>query len=1341
MKTAGKIVLAAFVALQTCCLLADTTINRLVTTGDPPKPGTGSFYGYKNNSTGPGDDAFQKIHDLAVQNHCLLILYFGKDGCSKCNGLAADFNQPDTTVISGAMLKYGNACNAHFRGSDSNSAKAWLDAKAFLQRITGQTDVGCHTYAAFGVFEDGVQYSSVSINATTTYGAFASWRKQQCDEFNKQAKNHHYVPPKANAAFACGDGVNSGLQMVSNMTERVYVPFVRKTNLTNVETNWLAVTYPGETVASTNIEFVWSATGPAATNIEVAVSVSNRWVKGEKIRLEYLNFDNVSIETNWISCVTVTNGTFDSPWMPGEKTADELGWGEWTLDFAAATNRARRTGGVTIAVLGSPVWTDAGALFGSKANHAVVTNFCKNANATLAVIDHADANGASLLSHVVEDGWSGTPFLSRRGLSTADAAVTGLRAEHDRLWGELQTENNPDRVEVAVLRTDGTRVGMLKIQRTADGEPTNWDENMARLLELIATANDEYASDCHEDVNNRPQAGVAELKFTAGSVQVTETNSLSVSDRVDFFKLSGLQAKTPIELALVDCNEEKRTQKSGITLSVVCVTNAVKGLYRILEPAASSNVWMFAGNELGSAYVRVAAWQSRETRDEGALASAANSKVVYRVRVTSAPEEPGTVGFVTESDIVEVTDAEIPFPVEVRRVGYTGLAKVTLSLDESLTTAPAESYSFPTPASATWGDAEWGIKSIDGLKLLNKGDWDEGGDIVLTLAVTDGDAGLVGTNKLWLTVTQKEDPTAPTGKIVISEPFAAERFYAEAEEELPVRIDRVGGKRGPLAVKVSVPEGTITTNALAWKRYNTERKTVTWTLPPLGATQPYRNVALRLIGIDGTPVASNTLNVCVLPAGALKPETNDRRIEVAQYSGLPDADAKIKFTGTLPDGATLSPMRISGSLPSGISTPTVDAAMNLVFSGVSSRPGTYVSTWWLAVRNAKRQIIGYSHPVKVTIVVKALVEKDEKGQVTGGVNPMFATARSWTSLPLIGSMSGRLEGLLDLTVATTGKATARFRKAAGKTVSFSMRGLTSVDLESGLANAEATASGYQLKVRLYKSGCVAADLYGPGLSGYLHCETKDYSVAWSAANTAEAWKGNYTIAFAPGGEWDAKTLCFGSPVLQLKFTSKSQWNTGKVTYAGYLPNGKSVSGSAQIVETPRGAGTVSLPVFATSATDTLSAMLDITNETAVCVGPAKVEIVENFEVTQSGTVTSFWDHVESNVSALSYGNPYVPFGSRFADEGWKAADFKQAVEGATSAQYNKTSGLVSGSLRRTAGGKTVTETWKAVVTPGWEVLLGGASWRNVSTNAVNDKTGKPVRRTVQVGEAVEADAE
>lgn len=112
----------------------------------------------------------------------------------------------------------------------------------------------------------------------------------------------------------------------------MFVPFVRTNNLNAAETNWLVAGYPDGT-ASTN-EFAWAAGDEKA---EVQISAGT-WASGKEISLTLLNTNAESIASSAVAYVAASPNSLLFPYAAGEK--DSLAPGEWTLDFAAATNAA-----------------------------------------------------------------------------------------------------------------------------------------------------------------------------------------------------------------------------------------------------------------------------------------------------------------------------------------------------------------------------------------------------------------------------------------------------------------------------------------------------------------------------------------------------------------------------------------------------------------------------------------------------------------------------------------------------------------------------------------------------------------------------------------------------------------------------------------------------------------------------------------------------------------------------------------------------------------------------------------------------------------------------------------
>jgi hypothetical protein len=461
----------------------------------------------------------------------------------------------------------------------------------------------------------------------------------------------------------------------------------------------------------------------------------------------------------------------------------------------------------------------------------------------------------------------------------------------------------------------------------------------------------------------------------------------------------------------------------------------------------------------------------------------------------------------------------------------------------------------------------------------------------------------------------------------------------------------------------------------------------------------------------------------------------------------------VQLTGVPAGWTVLSAARMQGTLPSGISAKPDKANGAIVFSGIPTVGGKeFFSQWRIVLRDEKNRT-NYSFPVEVRINVLSLGGTAEN-KYEDALNQGFRSARSWTSLPVT-NMTGRLVGLLNMTVAKNGRTSARYTKAGGVNVSFSAAGLSSVDQTTGdaVVEAERTVRGvdYSFAAMLCASGLVHVEITDPEVEGGTVVTTlPEGSEPWSRTYTAKKWSGNYTVALAhdAAGAWDPQTLCTGSAALQVKFKTASQYQTGRAQYAGVLPNGKTVSGTATFVPAADGAVEATMPVFFTSSSDTFGTLLNVSTNAGSCVYGTE------------GT-TSYWSHVETNYDALSYENEYFAYGSRFVAEtrtgmyGFtvdgedsgatvKASGTRMAVSDrgdrfSLAFSFNGSSGLATGSFklpRSETDDRLTSISWRGVVMPGWEPFMTGAYWRNVTVETVNSKTGKPVRRTVRAGGSV-----
>lgn len=1173
-------------------------------------------------------------------------------------------------------------------------------------------------YACYWLHEDGSVHkaggscSGTGLSFTSKARAFIR---------NNQPKP--YEPPKGNCGFVCGDTALTRLEALPE-TASVSVPLVRTNNLTNVETNWMVTTYPIGGVTVTN-ELAWAADGLTATNLDIAVAMTGQWTNDGQVAVSLFNAKWEKFADRTIACVSgPTNGTFFSPCRVAEKgTADELAWGEWTLDYAAATGKvaaavSERVAPFTLKVTGSPVWDDraiafaesvfASAIFKDLCSGHYLTNDLKTVYLAPVLCDRADpATGASLTSHrIAANGRSGTPYLSRNGLLADESSPVG------------------DEFSVEVLRPDGSSVGRLVPQRTAAGE-YDCDENTYRIIELILSSVDE-----NESSNNDPVTTAMTLAVGESS----PTNEVSICDSEDVFILTGLEAGKAMSFGLADVSSAlapetlEKFAKPNVRIKVA--TDAEKTAWRELPPALDG-VWIFSDEDLASGVAAVVgAWQDAEIATVGTYAAGDGSFVSYVLKAEVAQENKGTFYLPVTNAEYQVEAETNDLPIRIVRTGYTGAAEVRLELDDELTTAPVQSYEMVTQT-VTWAENEWGEKTNAFVRIISNGDWDEGGDIVIKVTSGTEAVDLVGTNRFHLTVYQKDDPTAPAGKLAFVEPSPAEKLYVAAGSVLTAKVARIGGKRGELDARVTAAKGTLETNLLHWAKFKTAAQDVVWTLPDQIPAQGRLDVNLTLTGLNGAQTASmsNRISVCVLSADALRP-AGDVRSSFVQYCAYSNA---VKFIGEVPVGAIVTPSRISGSIPPGVKVTWNKATQELAFVGSSSSVGVYEATYWLQVRAGST--ITYSYPVKIRIEVLLLASKDGKS----GVNPTFASARTWTSLPLVDIEERTCEGLADMTVSAIGRLSARCRLANGKVLSFSSTGLTDCNPAGGLATVKAVRSGYEFFAQFYPDGRISLTLTPPeGGIGYSYWSDGAAKPLGKSLD-ASPWQGSYTLALQPPAEesdLDPKTLCTGWPVLQVRFSSASQLRTGTATYAGYLPNGKTVSGSATFAPGTNGTTVVTLPVFFTSATDTLSVPVGI----AAAADPEHAEAVVGPMVMTYGSepleIGSYWAHTEANLPDVSYANAYLPIGSRYVNEGWDLSEVLPST--VKSYQFNKTTGLLSGTLKapHPVTGRDATMSWRGVLLPGCDPCLAGSYWTAGVTNALNVKTGREVRRSVVFGGAV-----
>ena len=249
----------------------------------------------------------------------------------------------------------------------------------------------------------------------------------------------------------------------------------------------------------------------------------------------------------------------------------------------------------------------------------------------------------------------------------------------------------------------------------------------------------------------------------------------------------------------------------------------------------------------------------------------------------------------------------------------------------------------------------------------------------------------------------------------------------------------------------------------------------------------------------------------------------------------------------------------------------------------------------------------------------------------------------------------------------------------------------------------------------------------------------------------------YTAAFRPA-EDGGEALANGAPVVTLELTASAA-QTGKMRYAGFLPNGQSFSGSA--VLTADGVDSARLPICYRTSKDFFTAVLRIQAN-----GATKA-------VTCDAAVLPWWTHAEAlpaacsevcygdvvgsridakqnlleTVSSTADGHKLVAKGiwesglpviisettARLEPNAAKAVGAKRSL--------NRKTGRVSGRFKtENADGRTVTATYRGVLLPGWGdgcPSCGAVPWAmgafGFTEKLTGEVNGRPKTLNVKVG--------
>ena len=631
-----------------------------------------------------------------------------------------------------------------------------------------------------------------------------------------------------------------------------------------------------------------------------------------------------------------------------------------------------------------------------------------------------------------------------------------------------------------------------------------------------------------------------------------------------------------------------------------------------------------------------------------------------------------------------------PLELQVGRFsGKSGKIRVSVSVNEAETTLRPDKnqdqeiykrYELQT-SELVWEDGDPSPKTVL-LKIIDLEGYYDPGKVVLDLKVEEAgyDCGLASDkNKYVLDVGTKD--VAKPGKAMFSRvsPYAAKAktIYVKEGDTGTVYAARFENSDGLVSVilKSSVagvefaaddPRDLQTgedgvPNHFYWASHEMTEKAIYVSNVPAGKTA---KITMTAFNKKGTPsksqfkVHSSSNYVSVVGVAADCPEFTVGR----QPYGL---DRYVYFTNAIPLKAgtyTNSAeyankqyqktfTKLSGTLPSGLKAVWDKSNDNLAIFGIPTvKAGTYTAVYQVSEKRPSGKSAKNVAGLTVEIVFTVVDPVDTK-QPGGALNPAAATSRTLYDLAVFGADEGRevvrLAGTLQLTIPPTGKLSAKYVCTTG-TVSLSAKSWTEFDSETYGLYAELEGSGkykdYTLKVWVNTDYSVEGEMHDP------HFQSGDLGVfsdgkVWTKgstsktkpvpANTAEDWAGYYTVALVPQNIVEERTDIYtntvaprGTGYLTLKMDTASAWNAGKVTWAGMLPNGTTLSGSTVLTRGDDeliGTNTcVYLPVFKKTTTDIVGLVAEI---------EAFASTKENRRCVNDGIAVPYWKHLEKTADA------------------------------------------------------------------------------------------------------------
>ncbi len=1143
---------------------------------------------------------------------------------------------------------------------------------------------------------------------------------------------------------------------------------IRRRNATEAEAYDLKVALP-RNAGSATIPVIFEAGAEMPTINPVVRVDAESFEVGDVIGLE-LTCNGESVAQSSIVFTDVPTSTKNPLWL-GERDADTLQPGEWTMDRDLVLAKAQASGTFTLNLVGGSLWcpdcarTDRNFIETTTFEEWLVANgvYCAQID-----IPRLSSNGKTcLLTYepgTVSDGYvkvltngtdiaaedvrvqSGAGYLSRKGIDSILAAETlarniGLVTNLVANGGLCIPGKARLGVPTFVVQNAAGRV-IGRFDKFAAVSPTDAHASAAyvrRLDEILSLADDPT-----EELNRDWSTATTDdctLDIRGG----IRTSTISAIDLSDYWRLTGRDRWTRTTFTVKGRTGETTEENVRLNLWQVTGGKATKVTAATGNLAAGVSLppQEIASDAETDYFVQV---EAVETSAAFALDRNGGSVVVYDL-TTESTDDAGTISFAKTSDTASEADAKkaggtlrVLVPI-VRTGGASGATNVSVVVDAA-STAFVDRYRLVTD-SISWADGETGTKNIE-IDVFDGANAD--GTQVLRL--------LLGVSAFELTLIDNDKMNVGKVALAEAEPSIAKKGTVIAPEGSRVRLGvaRFGGASGDVSCTLKASTGTFAAPpTFAWASRTSGVQWAELDLPML-ADCPSGKVTVSFDSLTGikADTSARTLTIQLVGVDAPRFAADSLALSLTRYCAVSQEVAVLN----LADGAKAKITKLSGAVPTGVSVKL--AGDRLCVSGMpTAKGGAYEAVYQVSQTVGRQTVPGLTiHLTFAVTDVAALAPS------APGANPSVATRRTIPDMMVVDAAERRLVGILsNLTIQPTGRCTAKYRCSVG-TVSLASKGWATYDSTTGALSAELTVAKkpYALVVTAWPDGTVEVSLSDPDFTDILTAEAPE---AWSRENPATAWVGCYTAAF---GDAEGETLANGSPVVTLQMAA-SAVHTGTMRYAGFLPNGQAFSGSSVLVAD--GVDAALLPIYYRTAKDFFTAVLRIKANGEVQAVTCDANVIPGWTHTEALTeacadvryglaVGSWIDAKQSLLDTMdpaAVGHDLVAEGAIEAIPVTIAATsvkFDPVSAKATGAKLslNRTTGLISGSFRTlNADGKTVTANYRGVLLPDWGdgcPECGDVPWAMgtywFSEKLTGELNGRPKTLTVKVGDTLYIEA-